>query len=158
IMDKKKDLPIYVFKHYLKHRRASVSSKAVEDFLCGSFNRESKISSEEDLDTLVLMRNAIAHSLGEKCQKVTRQNFDILFEGIVDQKLYLGMSAGLKVLENLSENDWEFRLIKIAAFILPETTREEWLGDLKEALYKLRADRYLRWIRTLIAAGRICLL
>ena len=89
------------------------------------------------------------------------QNDTIVIHGDPRQGIFVDAfigPRGCKPIDNTPDSEWEFRVIRIAAFILPESTREEWLGDLKEALYQLRAERYPRWIRTLITAGRVCLL
>jgi hypothetical protein len=115
--------------------------------------------SRSDLDLVTFIRNsaAHAHSTADDWQRLVVE-FKTVKENnliILNREAHVGK---LQLIEDAPESNWEFRLIKIAAFILPETTREEWLGDLKEALYELRAEGYPRWIRTLIAAGRICLL
>jgi hypothetical protein len=56
------------------------------------------------------------------------------------------------------ESKWEFDLIRLAGYFLPTESREEWIGDLHEALQELRKEGVPRFIISTIAIVRLCLL
>lgn len=52
---------------------------------------------------------------------------------------------------------WEFTIVEVASFLLPKGPRERWFSDSRQALQESCDKGHSRWVRSLIAIGRLCL-
>lgn len=69
----------------------------------------------------------------------------------IDENVVFGKLAGH------SQPGWEYEL-SFFGFLLPKKSREEWIGEFREALEELRVSASPRWKRCGIAIGWVCLL
>jgi hypothetical protein len=108
-------------------------------------------------EMLQTLRNELVHKLAKVDLKTKnlRKHLDEELNGLQKQQLHMVKLRGnLGVHEHLPDN-LEINIASVLAYLLPNETAEEWLGDLREAIViMIRAGRP-RWVRVAITIRHI---